>query len=168
MVVFLLFFVSGQTCGQTTYNGNFISFYTTEIVNVYKGSRRFEKSQNTSRRLRPERSALPSWATPRYLIFWAPRALPVVTKPLSSLLCNLPIGKSLPLLFVRFFRHGGAHKRPQAEPHLVLHETSAQAMRNCIPYPYIITQLRRFVNIYFKSSAFLFKVSINPVPVYIV
>ena len=57
---FLLFFVSGQTCGQTTYNGNFISFYTTEIVNVYKGSRRFEKSQNTSRRLRPERSALPS------------------------------------------------------------------------------------------------------------
>ena len=46
---FLLFFVSGQTCGQTTYNGNFISFYTTEIVNVYKGSRHFEKSQNTSR-----------------------------------------------------------------------------------------------------------------------
>ena len=101
-------------------------------------------------------------------LFLAPRALPVVTKPLSSLLCNLPIGKSLPLLFVRFFRHGGAHKRPQAEPHLVLHETSAQAMRNCISYPYIITQLRRFVNIYFKSSAFLFKVSINPVPVYIV
>ena len=38
-------------------------------------------------------------------LFLAPRALPVVTKPLSSLLCNLPIGKSLPLLFVRFFRH---------------------------------------------------------------
>ena len=29
-------------------------------------------------------------------------ALPVMTKPLSSLLCNSPIGKSLPLLFARF------------------------------------------------------------------
>ena len=46
-------------------------------------------------------------------LFLAPRALPVVTKPLSSLLCNLPIGKSLPLLFVRFFRHW---RRSQTSP----------------------------------------------------
>ena len=46
-------------------------------------------------------------------LFLAPRALPVVTKPLSSLLCNLPIGKSLPLLFVRFFRH---RRRSQTSP----------------------------------------------------
>ena len=36
---------------------------------------------------------------------WAPRALPVVTKSLSSLLRNSPIDKSLPLLFSRSFRH---------------------------------------------------------------
>ena len=47
-------------------------------------------------------------------------AIPVVTKPLSSLLRNSPIGKSLPLLFPRFIRHCRRSETSPAAPHLVV------------------------------------------------
>ena len=39
--VFLGFSVSGQTCGQTTYIGNFIRLGTAKICSVFKGFQRF-------------------------------------------------------------------------------------------------------------------------------
>ena len=47
---------------------DFSTFGRAEKVSVFKGFRLFSKNLRRARWLRPERSALPSWATPRYEI----------------------------------------------------------------------------------------------------
>ena len=113
MVKILDFFVSGQTCGQT------------KDLMIFRHSGEPKKSVfsrvfGSTRKLHAENGdGVPNvalyQAEPHLVIklFFAPRALPVVTKTLSALLCNLPIVKSLPLLFVRFFRH---RRRSQTSP----------------------------------------------------
>ena len=52
--------------------------------------------------------------------FFAPRALPVVTKPLSSSLSTRQSASHCHSFLFASSATGGAHKRPQAEPHLVI------------------------------------------------
>ncbi len=52
-------------------------------------------------------------------------ALPVVTKPLSSLLRNSPIGKSLPLLFPRFITRRVRSETSPTAPHPDIYFTCA-------------------------------------------
>ena len=41
MVIFSLFSVSGQTCGQATCNGKFIQLFAADLCSVFKGIRHF-------------------------------------------------------------------------------------------------------------------------------
>ena len=68
------------------------------------------------------------------------RALPVVTKPLSSLLRNSPIGKSLPLLVPRFITHRVRSETSPTAPH-----PEINANWNFKPTHYIITNFCPYV-----------------------
>ena len=56
----LAFFVSGQTCGQTTHFGIFSLSCTDEIVRFFKAFSDLQKLQISNRRFAPERDALPA------------------------------------------------------------------------------------------------------------
>ena len=77
MVIFSLFSVSGQTCGQTTYIGNFIQLFTADLCSVFKGIRRFWNFYARNWWFAPEPSALPSCATPRDQVIIAQSVAPV-------------------------------------------------------------------------------------------
>ena len=66
LMIFSLFSVSGQTCGQTTYIGIVIELIIAQKCSVFKGFRRFCKFYARNRQFAPEPSALPNCATPRY------------------------------------------------------------------------------------------------------
>ena len=68
LMIFSLFSVSGQTCGQTTYIGVVIELIIAQKCSVFKGFRRFCKFYARNRQFAPEPSALPNCATPRKLI----------------------------------------------------------------------------------------------------
>ena len=70
-------------------------------------SRFWSRWQDSNLRLlRPERSALPSWATPRCIHFFERPALSLLWLSFClRCLGNLPISKSLPLLISRLLRH---------------------------------------------------------------
>ena len=65
LMIFSLFSVSGQTCGQTTYIGVVIELIIAQKCSVFKGFRRFCKFYARNRQFAPEPSALPNCATPR-------------------------------------------------------------------------------------------------------
>ena len=71
LMIFSIFSVSGQTCGQTTYTGIILELIIAQKCSVFKGFRRFWKFFARNRQFAPERSALPNWATPRsYSVFF--------------------------------------------------------------------------------------------------
>ena len=65
LMIFSLFSVSGQTCGQTTYIGIVIELIIAQKCSVFKGFRRFCKFYARNRQFAPEPCALPNCATPR-------------------------------------------------------------------------------------------------------
>ena len=60
LMIFSLFSVSGQTCGQTTYIGVVIELIIAQKCSVFKGFRRFGKSRNRNRQFAPETGARPT------------------------------------------------------------------------------------------------------------
>ena len=98
---------------------DFSTFGRAEKVSVFKGFRLFSKILRRAWWLSPERSALPSWATPRYLIFERPALSLLWLSFCLRCLGNLPISKSLPLLISRLLRHRRRSKTSpsRATPH---------------------------------------------------
>jgi len=68
-----------------------------------------------------------------------------VTKPLSSLLRNLPIVKSLPLLIARFICH---RQRSQTSPSWA----TPRCMFSNLTYPNIISCIQGVVKLFFENT----------------
>ena len=113
--IFRSFSVSGQICGQNILS---VFFWKGKQPKKWVFTRVFSQWLQGFSWLCFSRGArFCPRGRPRCLHAPKRRALPVVTKPLSSLLRNSPIGKSLPLLIPRFITHRVRSETSPTAPH---------------------------------------------------